>query len=293
MKKTESPAHTFKVAFVLCLVCSICVALAAVLLRPLQNANKELDKRKNILIAAGLYDEKAGAIIESGGLTKDTPIRDIFPSQKPDGSNRIWIETRIIDLATGKEIDDKSKENIDKKFGEGKYDQRKASRDTSGVWSDPIPGENDVAGVKRREKYGTVYIVRKADGSRDQIVLPIRGYGLWSTLWGFLSLDADLVTVRGLTYYEHGETPGLGGEVDNLSWKEKWKGKLAFGEQGKVNIRVIKGRVSEKAADAAHQIDGLSGATITSRGVSNMMRYWLGKHGYRPLLDRMRKQKNE
>ncbi|MFQ5734935.1 MAG: Na(+)-translocating NADH-quinone reductase subunit C [Planctomycetaceae bacterium] len=282
----ETWAHTFKVAFILCAVCSILVSAAAVLLRPLQNANKERERKKNILIAAGLYDETKRAVVFKGRVLLDDdrkrklPIEAMFQPSK----TRPYVDQEIIDLKTGEPIGADTEKAIADKFGAvDKYDQRRASRDPD--WSSKIEATGDVARLKRREHYSWVYYVRKPNGELEQIILPIRGYGLWSTLWGFIALKADLTTIRGITYYEHGETPGLGGEVDNPLWKELWRGKKAFGESGKVQIHVIKG-VAPK--DAVHQIDGLSGATITSKGVTNMLKFWLGEEGFGPFLERMR-----
>ena len=99
------------------------------------------------------------------------------------------------------------------------------------------------------------------------LIMPIEGKGLWSTLYGFLSLDADMNTVRGITFYKHGETPGLGGEVDNPNWKALWNERQAFDADGSVEISVIKGRAGPASEDP-HRVDGLSGATLTSKGVS-------------------------
>jgi Na+-transporting NADH:ubiquinone oxidoreductase subunit C len=103
----------------------------------------------------------------------------------------------------------------------------------------------------------------------------------------FATLDADLTTVRGLTYYEHLETPGLGGEVDNPRWKALWPGRRVFDGGETVTIEVIRGRAGTPQADP-HRVDGLAGATMTSRGVTNMLHLWLGEHGFRPYLDRLR-----
>ena len=119
------------------------------------------------------------------------------------------------------------------------------------------------------------------------VILPVSGMGLWSTLYGFVALDADLRTIRGLTFYEHGETPGLGGEVDNPRWKALWPGRRAFGADAEVRIEVIRGRAGPADVDP-HRVDGLAGATMTGRGVTNMLRFWLGEHGFRPYLERLR-----
>jgi Na+-transporting NADH:ubiquinone oxidoreductase subunit C len=132
-----------------------------------------------------------------------------------------------------------------------------------------------------------VYLVNDEAGALDRIILPIRGYGLWSTLYGFVALESDANTIVGLGFYEHAETPGLGGEVDNPSWKAKWSGKLAY-KNGDVAISVLKGAVNPAAADAQWQVDGLSGATLTTKGVHNLVQYWLGDDGFAPLLGNLR-----
>jgi Na+-transporting NADH:ubiquinone oxidoreductase subunit C len=259
----DSVAQTFKVALLLCVVCSILVSSFAVGLRPLQEANRALEMKKNILSAVGLFDPQEH---------QDEDVPRLFEQ----------VEAKLVDLSTGKYTS--VPEN---------YDQRKASRDPK--LSDIIPGDRDPATLKRREKYSFVYLVKTSDGTLDQIVLPIRGYGLWSTLWGFLSIDAATLeqeaaetTIRGLTFYEHKETPGLGGEVDNPDWKAKWNGrentKKIFDAEWNVLIEVIKGSVSPNDSAREYKVDGLSGATITSRGVTKMLRYWLGDDGFGPYL---------
>jgi Na+-transporting NADH:ubiquinone oxidoreductase subunit C len=126
------------------------------------------------------------------------------------------------------------------------------------------------------------------DGRWEQVVLPVSGPGLWSTLYGYLALDVDGTTVRGLAFYEHGETPGLGGEVDNPKWRALWSGRRVFGDHGEVLIEVIKGRAGSPEDDP-HRVDGLSGATMTSRGVSDLVRHWVGEHGYGIYLGRLRR----
>ena len=118
------------------------------------------------------------------------------------------------------------------------------------------------------------------------MVLPIRGYGLWSTLWGFVAIDAQslkkgpgYVTITGLKYYEQKETPGLGGEVDNPNWRAKWPGKHVYDSNWNVQIEVTKG-----GSHGEYEVDALSGATITSNGVTNMMQFWFGEDGFRPFL---------
>jgi Na+-transporting NADH:ubiquinone oxidoreductase subunit C len=139
-----------------------------------------------------------------------------------------------------------------------------------------LSNAEDVAGIGGyREKYSMVYRIKDEQGNLVKYVFPIRGSGLWSVLKGFISLEKDLQTIAGITFYEHAETPGLGGEVDNPSWKNKWPDKKVYGEDGEVKIKVAKG-----AGSGEYQVDGLSGATITSRGVSNMLEFWMGDSGF-------------
>ena len=145
----------------------------------------------------------------------------------------------------------------------------------------------DIASISRRARYSVIYVLREEETRAiSKIILPVHGYGLWSTLYGFLSLQGDMNTVSGITFYEHGETAGLGGEVDNPDWKKSWEGKKIYSD-GNVALRVIKGKASSDSPDYDYQIDGLSGATLTSRGVENMVAYWLGKDGFGPVLAKL------
>lgn len=241
------------VAFSLCLACSLVVSTAAVYLRPLQEANKALDRKKNILDVAGL-------------LTSGIDIEQSFAAQ---------IESRVIDLDTGEFRFDVDPEN---------YNQRAAARDPE--LSDPIPKADDFASIGRRARYAPVYIVREG-ADLAQLILPIHGYGLWSTMYGFLALESDLQTVAGIKFYDHAETPGLGGEIDNPIWQAKWIGKQIYDESGMQRLRVIKGPVDSSAADTKYQVDGISGATLTGNGVTNMLEFWLGENGFGEFLIRI------
>ena len=189
----------------------------------------------------------------------------------------------MVDLDTGEYL---SEEELARpELNPDRYDQIKAAKDAK--LSEALRGEDDIASIKRREKVAQVYLLEE-EGRLAKIVLPIRGYGLWSTLYGFLVLEGDASTVIGLAYYDQKETPGLGGEVDNPKWKALWPGKKVFDEQGAVSIDIVKGGVDKDAPEALHQVDGLSGATLTSNGVENMLHFWLGQRGFGPYLSRIR-----
>jgi Na+-transporting NADH:ubiquinone oxidoreductase subunit C len=249
----ESAKKTIIVSLALCVVCSIVVSTAAVLLKPAQVANKSLDFKRNILQAAGLLD----------------PAQDVVTQFSQ-------VTTKIVDLDAGKFTD---------QFDIEKYDQRKASSDAS--LSTVLSGDEDIAKIARRVNFAKIYLIENENGI-DKVILPIKGYGLWSTLYGFVALESDLNTIVGVGFYEHGETPGLGGEVDNPSWKALWVGKKVFADNGSLAVEVVKGKVNPQGASAQHQVDGLSGATLTSRGVSNLMRFWLGEGAYAGFLQNLK-----
>lgn len=254
MANNDSIQKTITVALLLCIVCSVVVSTASVSLRPLQQANKAADFKRNILAAAQLLEE-------------GKPIDELFSK----------VTTKIVDLDSGKFSD---------AVAQDAYDQRKAAKDTK--LSEALSSDEDIAGLSRREKYAKVYLVEDSDGLQ-KVILPVHGYGLWGTLYGFLALSSDLNTVVGIGYYDHKETPGLGAEVDNPNWKQLWSGKKIYNESGDVAIDVVKGAVSAGSPGAEYKIDGLSGATLTSVGVENMMLFWFGDNGYGPFLANLKK----
>jgi Na+-transporting NADH:ubiquinone oxidoreductase subunit C len=145
-----------------------------------------------------------------------------------------------------------------------------------------LSGAEDVASINRRARYSVAYLLEQ-DGEVERIVLPVHGYGLWSTLYGFIALEGDGNTVAGITFYEHTETAGLGGEVDNPAWKALWMGKKIYAND-QVAFEVVKGNVDPTSAKGQYQVDALSGATLTSRGVQNMVSYWMGNNGFGTIL---------
>ncbi|WKD48191.1 Na(+)-translocating NADH-quinone reductase subunit C [Microbulbifer spongiae] len=256
MANKDSVKGTLIVALVMCLVCSVVVSTAAVLLKPAQQANAELDMRRNVLLAGGLLKDSHASRAE---------VEKAFAD----------VQVRYVDLDTGKFTDQAPA------GGSGRAAAKVASA------SERLPADEDTAKIIRRENIKEVYLVEKA-GRLDKVILPVRGYGLWGTLYGFLALQSDLDTVAGLGFYEHKETPGLGGEVDNPNWKALWVGKKVFDSQGNVDIQVIKGQVNPNSPDAVHEVDGLSGATLTSRGVDNLVNFWLGNQGFGPFLKNLK-----
>jgi len=127
------------------------------------------------------------------------------------------------------------------------------------------------------KEYLPIYI----SSNPSSLIIPISGKGLWSTLYGYIALEKDFNTVKGITFYQHGETPGLGGEVDKLWFQENFIGKKIYDVNDKfVSVEVVKGKVSDiySGNKVNHAVDGISGATITSRGVSNFIKSDLGRY---------------
>ena len=257
MANQESTTRTLLVALVVCLVSSVFVAGAAVALKPTQAENRLLDKQRSILAIAGLG--------EPGMSGKE--VKALYNER---------IIAKLVDLETGTFSDE---------FDPQTFDPLVAAKDPA--LSEALPGSEDIASIKRRERYSTVYIVEE-DGKLDTLILPVRGYGLWSTLYGFLALKGDLNTVAGFGFYQHGETPGLGGEVDNPKWRGLWTGKELFDDNDKLAIQIVKGNVDPQSAKADHQVDGLAGATLTSNGVDNLLHFWLGKDGFGTFIAKLR-----
>lgn len=125
-----------------------------------------------------------------------------------------------------------------------------------------------------------VFLVRK-NGEIEQVILPVEGAGLWGTMYGYLAVEADGQTARGLQFYQHIETPGLGDGVDKPAWQAQWNGKRLFDDNGDPLIEVVKGPAP---AGSDYQIDGLAGATLTGRGVSIFVQHWISDEGYGPFL---------
>ena len=255
MNNNDSIKKTLIVAIALCLVCSALISFSAVELRDLQEENKTLDQQTKILSAADLLDE-------------DTEISKLFES----------IDVRIVNLDTG---------TFDTDITPEEYDEGSFSRDPS--TSIELSSDLDIALLKRRENFQTIYLHYDLQ-KLNAIILPVRGYGLWGTMKGYLALKPDLKTIIGLEFFDHKETPGLGGEIDNPKWKAIWKGKEVYSESGEVLISVIKGSVDKSSKESKYQVDGLSGATITSNGVTNLLSFWLGDMGYGPFISQFKEK---
>jgi Na+-transporting NADH:ubiquinone oxidoreductase subunit C len=246
----DSIKKTLGVVIGLSLVCSIIVSTAAVGLRDKQKANAVLDKQTKIIEVAGID-------------TQGKKVPEVYEQ---------FIEPRLVDFETGQFIDGDA----------GAYDQRKAAKDPAE--SIKLVGDQDKAKILRRANTGVVYLVKEGEAV-SKVILPVHGNGLWSMMYAFVAVETDGNTVSGITYYEQGETPGLGGEVENPSWRAQWVGKKLFDENHKPAIKIVKGGAPQ---GSEHGVDGLSGATLTGNGVQGTFDFWLGDMGFGPFLAKVR-----
>ncbi|MDH5433230.1 MAG: Na(+)-translocating NADH-quinone reductase subunit C [Gammaproteobacteria bacterium] len=241
----ESFFKTVLIAVSLCLVCSVLVTSSAVILKDKQKSNALLDKKRNVLIAANLYKE---------GID----IEQAFAS----------IDQQFVDLKSGQLVELENAVS---------YDQRKAAKN---IETSHKP-QKDIARIGRQANIASIYLVKGEQGI-ESIILPVHGKGLFSTMYGFLAIKSDKKTVIGLKFYEQGETPGLGGEVENPKWLALWQDKQLFDDKGNLALELVKG-----SAQNQYQIDALSGATMTTRGLQNMIDFWLGEEGFGPFLSQL------
>ena len=254
----HSTGYIVGFAVTICLVCALFVAGSAVGLRERQEANILLDRQKKVLTVAGLMEEGAS-----------------LPREEIVATFDLSILQKVIDLKTGA---------INTDIDVATFDQQQEAKNPE----TSVAAPENKSKVRRLPNHALVFDVVE-DGELKALILPIEGYGLWGTLYGYIALAPDARTIVGITFYQHKETPGLGGEVDNPRWKAGWPGRLAFDDRWNPAIGVKKG-VAGSIEEDPYNVDGLSGATITSRGVTALVRFWLGENGFGPYLASYRAQ---
>ena len=256
----DSSIKAFMVVVLVAVVCSSLVSAAVVILRPIQLNHQLLDRSRNIMQLTGLLSEGA----EPG----DEELLALYKS----------LDTRIVDIDTG---------SFDSTVNADTFDKRRAASNPE--LSVLVPPEYDQANLKRRSRFAPVYLVWQED-ELDRIILPIRGAAMWSNLYGYLALEADLNTIAAATFYEHAETPGLGDQITRPDWLEQWKGRQIYDGQGELRFAVSTGSVEPESPAAQYKVDALTGATVTADSVTRLVHYWLGPHGYQSFLDQLREQ---
>ncbi|MDH3739126.1 MAG: NADH:ubiquinone reductase (Na(+)-transporting) subunit C [Alphaproteobacteria bacterium] len=246
----DSRVKTLGIALLVALVSATVVSVTAVTLKPLQLANLERQRQARMEAMIAALPGMAD-ILREAGVTS--------------------LETRLVDLDTDSFSTDIDPIN---------YDQRAAAFDPE--LSMALPSEVDVANIGRRASLALVYVLRRGK-EIALIVLPVHGSGYQSTIYAYLALEGDLNKVAALTVYEQGETPGLGSQVEDPAWQALWPGKEIADATGAIRISVVRGQAS-----GPHEVDGITGATRTMTGITNMLHFWLGDHGFGPFLARLR-----
>ena len=250
----DSPRKALLVATLVALVCSILVSVAAVALKPVQLRNQLVERSRNIVALTGL--------VEPGNTLSDDEILDAVEQ----------LDIRVVDVDTG-EFDD----SIDA----ATFDERAAANQPD--FSSEIPAEQDVSSLGKRSRYAIVYLVWGDDGL-DRLIMPIHGQGMWSTLYGFIALQGDLNTIAAVTFYEQAETAGLGDQITRPQWHSRWVGRQIFDSSGNLRFRISTGMVEDGSSAARHEVDALTGASVTADSVTRIIAYWFGPHGYQPFL---------
>lgn len=259
----DSPQRAILVVMITAIVCSSLVSAAVVALRPIQLNNQMLDRSRNIMQLTGL-------------LTADQAIED-------DEMLELYkrLDLRIIDIDAA---------DYDGKIDADTFSERQSLNDPDK--SVAIPSDQDQAKLGRRSRFAPVYMVWNK-GEIDRVILPVRGSGMWSVLYGYIALEPDLNTISGMTFYEQNETPGLGDQITHTHWLEQWKGRQVYDFNGNPRFRINEGTVQPGSASSEYEVDALTGATVTANAVTSMMHYWFGPHGYQPFLLAMREKPPE
>ena len=225
--KTNSNSYTIIYSVIIVVIVAFLLAFVFQALKPMQDANVALDKKKQILNSLN--------------------IRDLNDAQADAKYKEVVVADRV--------IDEKGKVLLPGTTG----------------------GEN--AGFKLESKdYKegklALYICRV--NGETKYVIPVYGMGLWGPISGYIALNADKSTVYGVYFNHESETAGLGAEIkDNKAWQEKFQGKKLF-KNG--DDKAIALSVEKKVEDPTTQVDAVTGATLTSNGVRDMLHQALGKY---------------
>ncbi len=256
----NDPRKAVIVVALVAVICSSLVSAAVVLLRPIHLNNQLLERSRNIMQLTGL--------VAPGQRLDDEQMLALFKS----------LDMRIADIDTG---------GFDDSIDANTFDQRRSAGDPRLAVA--VPANQDLAKLGTRSRFATVYLVWEGNALK-RIILPIRGAGMWSMLYGYLALEGDMNTIAAASFYEQTETPGLGDQITRPDWLAKWRGRKVYDDLGDPVFAVGPGRIAPDSPAALHRVDALTGATITGDAVTSLVHYWLGPHGFQPLLNQLREQ---
>ncbi|WP_455366645.1 Na(+)-translocating NADH-quinone reductase subunit C [Kaarinaea lacus] len=259
-KGKDSPVKALIVVLAVSLACSILVSTASITLKPIQLLNQKVERSRNIVNLTGL--------VPADKELSNDEILEVVEQ----------LDARVINLDTAE---------FDSSIDPEKFDARAAVNDPE--LSVAISAADDLARLGRRSRFAVVYLVWQ-DNELKRIILPIHGQGMWSRLRGYLALESDLNTIAAVTFYEQAETAGLGDQITRPDWQARWQGRQLFNNQGEVSFRVASGPVIEGSPEARHQVDAMSGATVTGDSVTRLVRYWFGPNGYQAFLNYLQSQ---
>jgi Na+-transporting NADH:ubiquinone oxidoreductase subunit C len=256
----DSPQKALLVVFAVALVCSVLVSIAAITLKPVQMRNQRVERSRNIVSLTGL--------VPVGGALSDDQVLAAVEQ----------LDIRVVNIDTGE---------FDSTIDPATFDPRAAANIPE--LSIAIASADDLAKIGRRAHYAIVYLVW-GDDELNRVILPIHGQGMWSTLYGYLALEADLNTIAAVSFYEQTETAGLGDQIQRPDWQTQWQGRQLFDRGGNMRFRVASGVVEAGSPAARHQVDGLTGASVTGDAVTRLVAYWFGPNGYENFLRRLQRQ---
>ena len=210
----------------LTIACGGLLAFASQALKPLQDANIELERKANVLSTVMNLEE--GADINK---LYESRIRELVI----DFSGNL-VDKKAVDVNVGVEYKKKPEDRL-------------------------LPVYEFISATDPEKV--------------ENAVIPVFGFGLWNTIAGFVALESDFNTIKGVSYSHAGETPGLGARIATAEIQERYKGKQIFQGTNLVSVVMQKGEGMDYSSDP-HKIDGMSGATLTGKGVNNMLKEYFG-----------------
>ena len=244
----QGNTYTFIYSIVLVVVVAALLAVVSLSLKPLQDENIENEKRQNILSSVNISSTPE----TSAELFKKIIKKQFILNYKGDA---IEGDAFNVDIPTeGKKL---------QKAIKNSPELQKALKDGRMI-SESIKDAKALAEIK------FPVFVADVDGA-VKYILPVYGVGLWGPIWGYLSLNEDKNTVYGVLFDHKGETPGLGAEITTPKFQKPFSGKTIFDNSTLKSITVKKGG----NATGAHEVDAISGGTITSKGVETMIADYL------------------
>lgn len=243
------------------LVCSLIISTVAVSLKQRQEDQKAINFQKSVLEVAKIQVEN----------------NDIIKTYNDN------VEVRYVDLNKGKWATESDVKAIGNNYADvllvSKYRKYVAQ----------LPSKDNIAGLKNNEYawIQPVYLI-KDKGQVSQVILPFYGNGLWSVMYGLLAIEPNGNTVKNIIYYQQGETPGLGGEVENPNFTKQFEGKQIYNLEGSQPTTPLLQLEKNASPSDKYHVNALTGATLTSNGVSNQLQFWLGDKGFGKFLHNLR-----